>query len=171
MRPVMRDPAHLLLIDFITPHHTAASPVLYSRNDNIRYDRTMVACEHSIVRKSRLNKHAPCLPPSVTAPKHKINALLFALAMMESGKRRPLSTDKGPRRDDPQIAHDEFWFVLWERGTRRRVGAGRERETPSKRVRDRGRWRGACKHGIGAAVGSAGRAVKVSCDEDGYIRP
>lgn len=97
------------------------------------------------------------VPPAVAAPKYKINARLIVLAVVESGKRRPLSANARTWRDGSQIAHHEC--VLSLQGRTRRVLTGRKREAPSELVRDRGRGYDACEHGIGAAVGSARRTT------------
>jgi hypothetical protein len=44
------------------------------------------------------------------------------------------------------------------------VRTGMEREALSELVRDRGQGRGACEHGIGAAVGSARRTACSTMD-------
>jgi hypothetical protein len=80
-------------------------------------------------------------PPSITAPKHKVDARLFVFAMLEARKRRPFPTNERTWRSASQIAHDEFFHP--RRWRTRRVWAGREREALGELVGDRGRGRGA----------------------------
>lgn len=158
-----------------------------SKNVDIGEDEAVVTREHPIVRKGRLDKHAFCLPAgvkgdphssrheekrkaghapsdSVTAPKHKIDARLFMLAMLEPRKRRPLPANGRTWRGISHVAHHE-WFLLLvllfggRTRTRRMVVVGMEREAPRERVRDRGRWQGAREYSISAAVRSARRTI------------